>query len=296
MVKSKFCTTVILMLATVATLLTGCSELSQLTGGLIPGNSEPLTGEWTMGFQNNDQVTKANLRLKQKGEKFVGVGQEDNGRKFKLFNGIVKDGQLTFNKSYLDQNPSEANLVVTYSGAMQMLNDPDYKGPYLTGQYSATSQSGTLTGEWEAQLVNAPKGDAKPAAQAPGPAANNPPAEADGTISDTKAPDLSGKWQIAFRHNFKIIKSTMFIEQEGGKLAGRGVDTNTNERFVIEKGWYNYPKVTFVRKYTKGKDAASTRSWTFKGEVSVVHDADYQGPYMKGEFQGGGDWEGQQVK
>ncbi len=293
MVKSKFRTNVILLVGMLATLLTGCGDLSQLTGGLLGGNKEPLTGEWTLGYQNNDQVTKAKVRLKQKGEKFVGVGQEEQGRKFKILDGSInKDGQLTFNKAYVDQKPSEVNLVVTYTGVMQMLNDPDYKGPYLTGQYQSVSQAGTLSGEWEAQLTNAPKGDAAP----------TPPAEPtqqqapESTISDTKAPDLSGKWSIAFRHNFKIIKSTMFIEQDGDKLRGHGVDTNTNERFVIEKGWYNFPKVTIVRKYTKGKDAASTRSWTYKGEVSVVKDADYQGPYMKGEFQGGGDWEGQQVK
>ncbi len=294
MVKSKFCPNLILLVAMIATLLTGCSELSKLTGGLIP-NNEPLTGEWTMGYQSDGQVTKANVKLKQKGEKFVGVGHEEGGRKFKILNGAIKDGQLTFNKSYVEQNPNEANLVVTYSGTMQMLNDPDYKGPYLTGQYTASSQSGNLSGDWEAQLSNAPKGDSGPAPPAEGPAAPAP-ADTGSTISDTKAPDLSGKWKIAFRHNFKIIKSTLFIEQDGGTLRGHGVDNNTNERFVIEKGWYNYPKVTIVRKYTKGKDAASTRSWTYKGEVSIVHDADYQGPYMKGEFQGGGEWEGQQVK
>lgn len=292
MVKSKFCTNVILLVATMATLLTGCGDISQLTGGLLGGNNEPLTGEWTMGYQNNDQVTKAKVRLKQKGEKFVGVGQEEQGRKFKVLEGTIQNGQLTFNKAYIDQKPSEANLVVTYTGTMQMLNDPDYKGPYLTGQYQSVSQAGTLSGEWEAQLVNAPKGDAGPTPPAE-PAQQQAP---ESTISDTKVPDLSGKWNIAFRHNFKIIKSTMFIEQDGDKLHGHGVDTNTNERFVIEKGWYNFPKVTIVRKYTKGKDAASTRSWTYKGEVSIVKDADYQGPYMKGEFQGGGDWEGQQVK
>lgn len=293
MVKSKFCTNLILLVSTAATLLTGCGDLSQLTGGLIP-SSDPLTGEWTMAFQDNGQVVKAKVRFKQKGEKFVGVGQEENGRKFKAFNGVIKDGQVSFNKSYADQNPNEAGLAVTYTGTMQMLNEPDYKGPYLQGQYSASSQSGNLTGDWEAQLVNAPKGDAAPAN--PSPPEASAPADSGSTISDTKAPDLSGKWNIAFRHNFKIIKSTMFIEQDGGNLRGHGTDTNTNERFVIEKGWYNFPKVTLVRKYTKGKDAASTRSWTFKGEVSVVKDPDYQGPYMKGEFQGGGDWEGQQVK
>lgn len=275
------------------TLLTGCSDLSQLTGGLF-GNKEPLTGEWTMGYQNDDKVTKAKVRLKQKGEKFVGVGQEEAGRKFKILNGVIQEGQLTFNKAYVDQNPNEVNLVVTYSGTMQMLNDPDYKGPYLTGQYTSSSQSGTLSGEWEAQLVNAPKGDAAPTPPAEKQEAAS--TETASTVSDTKAPDLSGKWNIAFRHNFKIIKSTMFIEQDGGNLRGHGVDNNTNERFVIEKGWYKFPKVTIVRKYTKGKDAGSSRSWTFKGDVSMVHDPDYQGPYMKGEFQGGGDWEGQQVK
>lgn len=294
MVKSKFCTNLVLLVATLATLLTGCGDLSQLTGGLFP-NKEPLTGDWTMAFQHNEQVVKATVRLKQKGEKFVGVGQEESGRKFKVLNGNIQDGQLTFNKSYVDQSPSETNLVVTYNGALQMLNDPDYKGPYISGQYSVNSKAGTLTGDWEAQLSNAPKGDAGPTAPTETPSAPAP-ADVGSTISDTKAPDLSGKWNIAFRHNFKIIKSTMFLEQDGGKLRGHGTDTNTNERFVIEQGWYNYPKVTIVRKYTKGKDAASSRKWSFKGEVSVVKDPDYQGPYMKGEFQGGGDWEGQQVK
>ena len=89
----------------------------------------------------------------------------------------------------------------------------------------------------------------------------------------------------------------MFLEQEGDRITGHGVDLNTKEKFTIEKGWYHYPKITIIRKYTKGKNqATSTRTMAFKASVSFVNDKDYQGPYMSGKTQGGGNWEAQRVE
>jgi hypothetical protein len=88
----------------------------------------------------------------------------------------------------------------------------------------------------------------------------------------------------------------MYIEQEGDRVTGHGVDENTREKFVIEKGWYHYPKLTIIRKYLKKQGAARDYSMAFKADVSVVKDSDYQGPYLAGETQGGGRWEAQLVK
>jgi hypothetical protein len=84
---------------------------------------------------------------------------------------------------------------------------------------------------------------------------------------------------------------------------GHGVDDN-HERFIIEKGWYHFPKLTLIRKYAKsapikakGKthEGKPAREMTFKADVSWANDKDYQGPYLGGKTDGGGNWEAELV-
>lgn len=88
----------------------------------------------------------------------------------------------------------------------------------------------------------------------------------------------------------------MYIEQDGGRVTGHGVDINTKEKFTIDKGWYDYPKLTIVRKYEKAKGAKENRTLTFKAKVSIIMEKDYQGPYLNGKTSGGGAWEAQLIK
>ncbi len=49
----------------------------------------------------------------------------------------------------------------------------------------------------------------------------------------------------------------MFLEQEGDRILGHGVDHETKEKFVIDKGWYHYPKLTLVRKWAASKTTSA---------------------------------------
>ncbi len=87
--------------------------------------------------------------------------------------------------------------------------------------------------------------------------------------------------------------------QENNKLKGHGIDHSTKENFVIEEGWYKFPKVTLIRKYAairSKKVNKPERKMTFKADVNWVTDSDYDGPYMQGKTDGGGNWEAQIVR
>src|SRR5262249_25613041 len=177
--------------------------------------------------------------------------------------------------------------------------EPDAPGPYLSGDYSTTYQGQQVTGKWEAIMTQAETAQAGGEPQHGGGETQQsapPPPQQQAAVDAGKAPHLSGKWTVGYESDFKTIQSDMFIEQDNDKLTGHGQDKNTKEKFLIEKGWYNFPRITIVRKYTKGKGAAADRSLTFKGEVTVVNDANYQGPYMSGKTQGGGSWEVEMYK
>jgi len=239
-----------------------------------------INGAWTMAFSFGEKVTKSEVNLQQEAGTFSGQGHELEGNKaFTISDGTITGKEVFFRKRY-NSAPPDA-IPVEYIGTIVDVDDKEYHGPHMSGEYTTLYQGNEVKGQWEAEMPSAYKTAPPPVVPARDP---------------NKAPELSGKWKAAFQYNFKTIKSTMFIEQDGGKLTGHGVDTNTNEKFEIVSGSYNYPKLTLVRRYTKGKDAASSRTMAFKGEVSYVTDAHYQGPYMKGETQGGGSWEAEQVK
>ncbi len=257
-----------------------------------PSNAKPsinLTGRWRVGFQANQEKLSSSLEIAQNGNGFQGRGVDDQtGNAFKIEEGRIDGTQLAFVKKYENIN----SPPVRYTGRFSILNDPSYQGPYMAGQYSAKLPGGLFSGEWEAAMVEANQPAQTSNAQInsnEGKGSRKPPNTA--SFAQDHAPDLSGKWDVGYEYDFKTIHSTMFLEQYGGKLSGHGIDSSTNEKFVISKGWYHYPQMTIVRSYPK-----SRRALIFKAEVTNVRDSDYQGPYLKGKTQGGGDWEAQLVK
>jgi hypothetical protein len=280
------------ILATSFLALSACSKLpfgnnpasqgennNQPANSIAPGTS--LSGNWSMAFSFNEQITKCHMQLHQRGTSFEGKGHEEGShREFIVSEGSINGADIQFIKRYAGA-PADAPPV-QYIGKVESVNDKDFQGLYMKGEYATMYQGQEVHGSWEGELPNSPV-----AAQTPAPSI---------PVDPNKAPELSGKWKVSFQYNFKTINSTMFIEQDGSKLLGHGLDVNTNEKFDIESGWYKFPNISMTRKYTKGKDAASTRTMVFKGKVSNVADAQYQGALMKGETQGGGSWEAKQVK
>jgi hypothetical protein len=259
-----------------------------------PVSKDPvkLSGPWKIGFLYGTKNYTSTVNFIQDGNSFHGTGTDDEGNMpFSIEEGSINGQQVSFIKKYGDGK----HLPVQYGGNFQIVNDPNYSGPYLGGEYQLVVHGKPVSSVWEAEVVS----DQTLPANAQTPPA--PPPEAPPTPSPAPspnhAPQLSGKWNVGFEYNFKTIHSTMYLEQNGGKLAGHGLDENTKEKFVISKGWYNYPRLTIVRKYVKGKgSAASDREVTFKATVTWVNESDYQGPYLSGKTQGGGAWEAQLMK
>ncbi len=278
-----------------------------------------VTGEWEIGFLVQDKTLKAKLKLTQNGNNFEGTGiDEDTNMNFNIINGQVNpDLTVEFYKQYSDPN----NPVVKYTGKLENVNDQYYQGPYLSGEYLAQANGQSLTGIWQAELINPPVTSVSQGQTTPNPTTNQTPAttnpnqdkkssnentpaqnNAQGQINKNEdtmpdhPPDLSGKWEVGYESNFKTVHTTLFLEQYNDSLKGHGLDTSTNESFDVEKGWYYFPKVTLVWKYTKGKGASTTRTMVIKASVSMINEKDYQGPYLNGKTQGGGAFEAQLVK
>lgn len=288
---------------------------SQASSSKPAGNSNPeeagkngmLNGEWRLGYKYNGQTFNASMTLKQKGNSFTGTGKEDEtGNEFEIKEGIVRGDQLQFLKRYIGKNATMA--PIQYAGTITTANEQNYQGPYLSGDYSFTQKDGQqVNSEWDAvqdngaaQAAQAPKQEE----QAPPPQPQAPVEPSQNTIKPDHPPDLSGKWNVGFEYQFKTIHSVMFLEQDHNKIVGHGVD-DTKEKFVIEKGWYNFPKLTLIRKYQKGEavkvkgkthEGKPERSMTFKADVSILNDKDYQGAYLSGKTDGGGNWEAELIK
>ena len=250
-----------------------------------------LTGHWKMGFLYGTKNFTSTIDLTQDNNSFHGTGTDDDSNlAFSVEQGTISGQQISFIKLYSDGK----HQPVQYGGSFQIVNDPNYSGPYLSGEYELASHGKPISGVWEAEVVS----DQPPPAN-PQPAPQNPPESPpppEPPPPHRGAPQLSGKWNVGYEYNFKTIHSTMYLEQDGGKLTGHGFDENTKEKFVISKGWYKYPRLTLVRKYVKGKGAAGDREVTFKATVSWVSASDYVGPYLNGKTQGGGAWEAELLK
>jgi hypothetical protein len=291
----------------------GGNGAASLSGGATDeAKTVSMTGKWSVGFKYNNETLNASMTLKQDGSTFEGSGKDEpDGTPFKIEQGQVRGDQVSFVKKYggaLAKIPP-----IQYAGTISTMSGEDYSGPYLKGDYAAKDAEGnTVSNDWDAVLDKPkPLAAAVHSAAAPEPAAP-PPQASSGETHPDKAPDLSGKWEVAYEYKFRTVKSIMFLEQEFDQVIGHGLDDN-KEKFVFEKIFYKYPKITLIRKYQKtaakaapvkgkgkGKETpnpvGSERTMTFKGDVSVVNDADYQGPYIRGKTDGGGTWEAQRVK
>lgn len=251
---------------------------------------KPLDGYWKLAFSFNDNVQSSHFRLTQNGDKFGGQGTDDsNSKPFLMENGLIRQDEVVFYKRY--EQPDNPNQPpVEYSGKL------DAKTGYMSGKYLITFQGKEIAGDWEAQKEGVEETAQAPPEKAP---VQNPNAPAPG-----QAPDLSGKWNMGFEYQFSTVQSIMFLEQQlDNTITGHGQDVGSKERFVIEKGWYAYPKLTLIRKYpaVKPKPGAKTggkpeRRMKFKADVTWINEADYSGPYIQGKTEGGGSWEAQRVK
>lgn len=249
-------------------------------------NNEPLSGYWKMAYSVNGDVKSAHVRLTQTGDTFSGEGTDDhNNKPFSIEKGTIQNGDLIgFIKKYQD-NPNA--LPVEYGGNLDKSTNA-----YVSGRYLASVNGQSFEGDWEAEKE-------KSEAPASSPSSNSNPSQQHQSRKPDHAPDLSGKWNTGFEYQFKTINSTMWLMQENKNLKGHGIDHSTNEKFTIEKGWYDFPKVTIVRKYEAIKSKKINkpeRRMTFKADVNWVTDADYDGPYMQGKTDGGGNWEAQLVR
>ena len=271
--------------------------------------SNPLSGDWQFGFQFNNSTLHSTVHLDQQGNNFSGTGKDDeSGMQFTIEQGELSNGQVTFYKKYGSTKAPD----IQYTGTMEMSNDANYQGPYLHGEYTTRKGDKFISNIWEAELSKGMAGGQQQQQQASPP----PPDDSTNPMID-KTPDLSGKWKVGYEYNFDTVHSTMFLEQMGDRITGHGVDqynvkdkdgvTKKYEKFVIDKGWYSFPKLTLIRrwpassettpakgKHGKGKGKTVTkpeRTMTFRADVKVVRDKDYMGPYLSGKTSGGGAWE-----
>ena len=297
--------------------LPGGKDAATTSTGAATEESKPvgMTGNWSVGFKYNNETLSASMTLKQDGSTFEGTGKdEQEGTPFRIEQGQVRGDQVSFVKKY------GGNLAkvppIQYAGTISVMHSDEYTGPYLKGDYTAKDGDGNpISNDWDA-VIDKPKAVAvaPPPEPAPAPQPAPQPQAPQGETHPDKAPDLSGKWDVGYEYKFRTVHSIMFLEQEFDQVVGHGLDDN-KEKFVFDKIFYKYPKITLIRKYTKGAPAAAAapakgkgkgkeapkpaggdRTMTFKGDVSVVNDADYQGPYMRGKTDGGGSWEAQRVK
>lgn len=307
------------ILASICVLTTSCAKISlsgqkkqpDQPGQQQPGAQQPgqqpgqqagqpaLTGYWNLAFQFKDKTLKSSIQLTQNGNTFTGSGTDDhNNAPFTIEQGtITNNTQVSFYKKYGNAN------AIQYNGTLSQVNEGDYHGPYMQGEYVTTIKGEIVQNQWEAEMQpqtanQPPQGGPDPAQQPEQPAQTGQPSppEQPANIDPNRAPHLSGKWNVGYEYNFKTIHSVMYLEQDGGSIRGHGYDVNTKEKFAIPRGWYRFPKVTLIRKYTKGKGAVADREIAFKAQVSMVSDAEYSGPYLNGKTQGGGNWEGQLFK
>jgi hypothetical protein len=284
----------------VAGFTSGCHHIS-LSGtkgspGTQPGSDQSggtqLDGDWIITFEYKENAFDSAVTFSQKGDQLAGQGTDPNGAAFYLQDGTVKGKHVHFSKKYADGDPNKP--AVDYDGDIQWSNVEEYKGWEVAGHYKTATGE---TGKWIAVPKDIPQqaqggGETGGEQQAQAPPSGEGSAPTGGETEQAAPghePNISGMYEASYNFNFKRIHSKLWLNQDGHQVTGHGVDTNTNEQFVVTKGFYSYPKVTLICKYTKGKSAAANRDITFKAKVAP-------GPQMKGETQFGGGWEAHIVR
>ncbi len=280
----------------VAFLIYGCGQ-SHNAERENAGPAGVLTGLWELDSYVGQNPVHSKMALKQEGGEFFGEGSDTSGSTFSIINGIVKGQQIGFFKKYPGTTPTAA--AVQYTGKVIMVSEADYQGPYLQGTYVAEVNGRPFSGQWRAQMPDkliAPPQTNNSAVPSPLPVQGTKIVYGSSRENKNPAdriPDLSGKWKMAYEYDFTTVKTTIFLEQNGHKVAGHGTESDTKRSFVIDNGQYKFPQVIFRIKHIH---EGAFQSMLFKGTASVVNDQDYQGTYISGKTQGGGAWEADQVR
>ena len=265
------------------------STASSGQGGGAAQTSTDVSGPWQISYEVNQEPRSAHLNLVQTGNTFEGTGTDDHdGQNFVVSKGVITGNHISFHKRYhVDENPNLPPII--YQGSFEMAKTETYSGPYMSGTYNLAKAGTNIGGKWDGQK----EGAATSSAQAP---VENPPPQ---PVNTGKAPHLSGKWDAGYEFEFKTVHSSIYLEQDGPKLVGHGIDKNSKETFSLQ-GNYKFPDIRFVLKYNavkgpKGKSKPE-RKLEFRGTVSVVNEAEYQGPRLEGKTNGGGAWMAEIVK
>ncbi|MBX9686615.1 MAG: hypothetical protein K2X27_07925 [Candidatus Obscuribacterales bacterium] len=267
----------------------------QITGAAAQSSPPPLDGEWEFDYEFKGNPYIGSVQLVQKGTALEGQGADQDGKEWQLESGLIEGTKVSFQKKYI----ASSSPGIAYSGELKYLESPEFTGWMMEGSYNSAGPNGqSITGNW---VANPKTALAAPAQEAPAqpaglsltqvvgaPAQTQAGSSSSDNLGDIKPADISGRYDCSYTYNFKKIKSSMWLRNEGKKVSGDGVDIidKTSERFTIPRGWYDYPKVTLVRQYTKGAGAKESRTITFKAELS----SNGRDIAMKGETQYGGQW------
>jgi len=284
------------LLTLLVTTLTGCQSVKLSnqpahTGGANQGaaSDTPVAGNWQISYSVGGETRSAHMNISQNGASFQGLGTDDSDQQnFVIDAGAINGKSIRFHKRYhVDENPNLPPIV--YTGNFEMTKGADYSGPYMSGTYKVVKNGQTAEGQWDAEIAGGGGVTATPThQQAPPP------------VNSNHRPHLSGKWDAGYEFEFKTVRSSMYLEQDGNKIVGHGMDRASKEAFNI-KGVYKYPEVKMWVKYlpvkASGKNKAKgERSLEFRGKASVVNEAEYQGTRMEGKTNGGGMWMAEQVR
>lgn len=312
--KRTFSLATALILALGSLSLTGCQTIkldgnkggTQQSGTTGASNAAAsLDGAWQVSYEYNGQPMSCHIKLTQNGSGFSGTGVDDhNQQAFVIDSGLITGNSILFHKRYhVNENPNLPPII--YQGNFQMMSAAEYTGPYMSGTYELTKGGKPVSGRWDAQKEgfgpgtgtgNGASTGQAPAQQSPQTADPGPGPQTSGG----KAPHLSGRYDMGYEYDFKTIKSTLYIEQDNAKISGHGIDKGSKETFTVS-GNYKYPDIKLWLKYnavkaTKKGKAKPERSLEFRGTVANVSDAEYQGPRLQGQTNGGGAWMAEQVR
>lgn len=278
--------------------LSGAKGGSQTTGGGQVQNSSSiplLDGDWEVDYEYKGNSVIGNATLSQQGAAFAGAGQDQDGREWQIEQGQIQGSQVSFEKKYMNTS----GPAITYTGELKYLQTPEYTGWCMEGSY--TGKGGQISGKWVANplgqtMQEAPVQQGQPQQQSfpPPQQASHSGESAAENLGDIRPADISGHYVCSYQYNFQKIRSEMWLKNEGKKVSGDGKDIvgKSSEYFTISKGWFEYPKVTLHRQYTKGKGAKDTRTIIFKATIS----SNGRDINMSGETQHGGHWTAKLVR
>ncbi|CAN5231032.1 hypothetical protein BH11CYA1_BH11CYA1_29050 [soil metagenome] len=282
-----------LTLASCQTIKIPTSSGQTSPGGSTAGASTPVAGNWQVSFSVGGDTQSAHMNISQNGTSFQGIGVDDSTQtNFVIDAGSINGKSITFHKRYhVDENPNLPPII--YIGSFEMAKTADYSGPYMSGTYKVNKNGQVVEGQWDAQI------DGGGATASPTQAAQQQ-GEAPQSGGSNRRPHLSGKWDAGYEFEFKTVHASMYLEQDGAKISGHGMDKANKEAFTV-KGTYTYPNLKMWVKYLPVKASGKAkgkpeRTLEFRGKAESVSEAEYQGTRLEGKTNGGGMWMAEQVK